>query len=102
MPNTFISKVKAERRILAVVNAHFQHDRQLAGLSNLAIDRWKQVVGQDASADIVMKLKELAEVCQSLSDRSHESLRPLNPAVNNKLEIEITALESLVCNNSQA
>lgn len=96
MANSFLNKVSAERRVLSVVNARFQGSEQLAGLSRSAIDLWQRTVGTRASDDVVAKLMVLAELCQSLSDRSHESFKPLNRAVEERLEAELLALKTAV------
>jgi hypothetical protein len=90
--NSFLNKVSAERRVLSLVNARFRGKDQLAGLSEASINLWQRNVGGQVSKDIVEPLLALAEVCQCLSDRSHESFRPLNPAVEDRLESTIGAL----------
>lgn len=96
MANSFLNKVSAERRILSVVNARFHGSEQLAGLSRSAIDLWQRTVDTRVSDDIVAKLMVLAELCQSLSDRSHESFKPLDPKVEDRLEAELLALKTAV------
>ncbi len=96
MASSFINKVSAERRVLSIVNARFRGSAQLAGLSRSAIELWQRTVGAQASDPVVAPLVELAELCQSLSDRSHESFRPLNPAVEQALEVALIALSTAV------
>ena len=96
MANSFMNKVSAERRVLSVVNARFRGDEQLAGLSKSAIDLCQRNVGAQATNDVVETLIILADLCQSLSDRSHESFRPLNPAVEERLEAALIALDTAV------
>ena len=96
MVNSFMSKVAAERRVLSIVNARFRGTEQLAGLSKPAIDLWQRTVGGQATEQMVAALLVLAELCQSLSDRSHESFKPLNPAVGRALDAALVALNAVV------
>lgn len=96
MPNSFLNKVSAERRVLSVINARFRGDKQLAGLSKSAIDLWQRKVGAQATDEVIETLIALADVCQSLSDRNHESFRPLNPEVEERLETALIALNTAV------
>jgi len=91
-----MNKVVAERRVLSIVNVHFHGRTQLSGLSKPAIELWQRTVGIQASNDIVAMLIVLAELCQSLSDRSHESFKPLNPDVDRSLEVGLVTLENAV------
>lgn len=77
MTNTFLNKVQAERRVLNLVNPHTPRERQLAGLSESAINDWQRRQGLVDTAAVVTVLRELAIACQSLSDRSHETFRPI-------------------------
>ena len=86
MNNSFLSKVAAERQVLAIVNAKFAGSRQLAGLSSDAIKYWQVKVAPSASERLVAALLVLGEVCQSLSNRSNESFKTLNPDVEARLE----------------
>lgn len=74
MNNTFINKVQAERRVLLSVNKYTTGVGQLTGLSSSAIEDW---VGRHAlvvaHSEVAIQLKGLAAVCQTLSDRSHET-----------------------------
>jgi hypothetical protein len=96
MANSFMSKVAAERRVLSIVNARFRGAEQLAGLSKSAIELWQRTVGDQAIEEVVATLIVLAELCQSLSDRSHESFKPLNPAVEQALDAALIALNAAV------
>ena len=96
MANSFMSKVAAERRALSIVNARFRGAEQLAGLSKSAIELWQRTVGGQAVEQVVATLIVLAELCQSLSDRSHESFKPLNPAVEQALDAALIALNAAV------
>ena len=94
MANSFLNKVSVERRILSVVNGRFRGAQQLAGLSRSAIELWQRTAGAQRSEDVVAHLMVLAELCQSLSDRSHESFNPLNSAVEERLDAELLSLET--------
>ncbi len=96
MANSFLNKVSAERRVLTVINARFRGAKQLAGLSKPAIDLWHRKVGDQANDDVIKKLLILGDLCQCLSDRSHESFKPLNPGVEEQLEDTLIALNSVV------
>ena len=96
MANSFINKVSAERRVLSVINARFRGDEQLAGLSKPAIHLWQRNVGPQASSELVEALVVLADLCQSLSDRSHESFRPLNPVMEERLDAALIVLDTAI------
>lgn len=96
MPNSFLNKVSAERRVLSVINTHFRGKEQLAGLSKSAINLWQRRVGASATHEVIEALTVLADVCQSLSDRSNESFTRLNPEVEKRLETELVALGAAV------
>ncbi len=96
MANSFMNKVAAERRVLSIVNTRFRGSAQLAGLSKPAIELWQRTVGAQASNDVIATLIDLAELCQSLSDRSHESFKPLNPLVEQTLEAALIVLNTAV------
>ena len=96
MANSFLNKVSAERRVLSIVNARFRGSEQLPGLSGPAIDLWKRKIADRASDEVIEILLVLSELCQTLSDRSHESFKPLNPAVEKSLEDALMALNGAV------
>jgi hypothetical protein len=102
MPNSFLNKVSAERRVLTVINAHFRGNKQLAGLSKSAIDLWQRKVGAQATDEIIEILVVLAGLCQSLSDRSHESFKPLNQELEEQLEAALITLNTVVLQLKQA
>jgi hypothetical protein len=89
MTNTFIRKVQAERRILAVINALTPGPRQLTGLSSAAIESWRRKAGIDGAGRLADRLLEIGGLCQCLSDRSNESFQSLDPMlvaqINQKL-----------------
>lgn len=96
MANSFLNKVSAERRVLYVINTRFRGDKQLAGLSKSAIDLWHRKVGAQTTDQVTKSLFVLADLCQCLSDRSHESFGPLNPDVEEQLENQLNTLNSAV------
>ncbi|MGA8088935.1 MAG: hypothetical protein WCA10_16795 [Terracidiphilus sp.] len=96
MTNSFLSKVSAERRVLSVVNAKTSGKLQLTGLSSAAIDLWRRKVGSEKTLDVVASLLALAELCQLLSDRSHETFKPIDTSLSAKLETHIAALQAAV------
>jgi hypothetical protein len=91
-----MNKVAAERNVLSIVNARFRDSDQLAGLSKAAIELWQRKMGSKTSNDVVATLIVLAELCQSLSDRSHESFRPLNPTLDQDLIMALNTLNDLL------
>ena len=96
MKNTFLNKVAAERAVLRIVNAHTSGVRQLAGLSWVAIDAWQRAIGTIGSQPLVDELKTISDLCQRLSDRSHETFQPLDPAVAQLINSRIQSLEQLL------
>jgi len=96
MTNTFLNKVSAERSVLAVVNARNAGSRQLTGLSSAAIELWRRKVGTEVTKDVVGPLVVLAELCQRLSDRSHETFEPLDASTAKRIESQLDALRSAV------
>ena len=81
MSNTFISKVLAEREILAIVNGRYPEHLQLFGLSSLAIEAWRGKVNLPRKHPLVNALVDLGMLTQTLSNRSNQSFTPLNPNV---------------------
>ena len=69
--NTFVRKVKAERRVLAVINSVTSGSRQLTGLSSAAIESWRRKAGIDGVDRVADSLLEIGVLCQCLSDRSN-------------------------------
>lgn len=92
MTNTFLSKVRAERKVLSVVNKLTPGVRQLTGLSSNAIQVWRQSAGIEAVERIALRLNKIAVLCQSLSDRSNESFWSLDPALLTRIDEELEAL----------
>lgn len=92
MRNTFINKVAVEREILRAVNSYTRGRRQLAGLSWSAIDAWQRAVSMPGIEPLVRDLKELSNLCQRLSDRSHETFEPLDPALYQAIQSRFAEL----------
>ena len=92
MKNTFLNRVSAERRVLSVVNAFLPINKQLTGLSEPAISRWRAVVGHDRTSSVNQILVAVAEQCQRLSDRSNETFMPIEKADSEKIEIQLVVL----------
>jgi DNA repair protein RadC len=86
MHNTFLNRVSAERRVLSVVNERLPRDKQLTGLSQAAIERWRSVVGIGKTSSLSARLITLAERCQRLSDRSNETFLPVEKLDSEKIE----------------
>lgn len=96
MTNTFLNRVSAERRVLAVVNAKTPKARQLTGLSRAAIQQWQVKVGFEQTADAFPELMKIAELCQRLSDRSHETFLPVDVSLSKQIEWHIKKLQTSV------
>ena len=96
MTNSFLNKVTAERNVLSVVNARTTGSRQLTGLSSAAIELWCRKVGTEATKDVAVSLVTLANLCQRLSDRSHETFQPLDPTFASKIESNLCILKTAV------
>jgi hypothetical protein len=96
MTNSFLNKVSAERSVLAVVNARTSGRLQLTGLSSAAIDLWRRKVGTEVTKDMVGPLVALAELCQRLSDRSHETFQPIDASLSAKIESHLCILRQAV------
>jgi len=92
MNNTFLNKVAAERKVLAVVNKKTPMANQLAGLSRAAIHQWRSKVGFEQNSDFFLEILKIAELCQSLSDRSHETFLPIEASMGANIERHIEKL----------
>ena len=92
MTNTFVSKVRAERKVLAVVNSLTPGVRQLTGLSAGAIEAWRRAAGVPGADRIAERLVTIAVLCHSLSDRSHESFWSLDPGLAARIDQELRDL----------
>jgi hypothetical protein len=96
MINSFLNKVSAERRVLAVVNAKTSGGHQLAGLSSAAIDLWRRKVGSEITADVAIPLIALADLCQLLSDRSHETFQTIDISLSERIESYMSILRDAI------
>ncbi|PTQ64633.1 hypothetical protein C8R26_1644 [Nitrosomonas oligotropha] len=96
MTNSFLNKVSAERRVLSVVNAKTSGSRQLTGLSLAAIDLWRRKVGSEITADVATPLIALADLCQLLSDRSHETFQSIDISLSEKIESHMSNLRAAI------
>lgn len=94
MNNTFINKVQAERRVLLIVNKYTPGVGQLTGLSSPAIEDW---AGRHALVvahrEVATQLKKLAAVCQTLSDRSHETFSMVEHDSFKSFDAKLLALQ---------
>lgn len=90
--NTFINKVAIERQILRSVNLYTKGARQLSGLSWSAIDIWQRAVPMQKAEPLVKDLKELSDLCQRISDRSHETFASIDPMLEQKIQSRIKLL----------
>lgn len=96
MTNTFLTRVSAERRVLAVVNEKMVRTNQLTGLSSAAISRWRTKIGFECTSTIYPILACVAELCQRLSDRSHETFLPLEAAHSEEIERQVSELRQRI------
>lgn len=96
MTNSFLNKVSAERTVLSVINTQTSGRLQLTGLSSAAINLWRSKVGTEGTKDVVGPLVALAELCQLLSDRSHETFQPIDASLTDKIESHLLALRLAV------
>lgn len=96
MTNSFLNKVTAERSVLSIVNARTPGKRQLTGLSSAAINLWCRKVGIEVTKDVVGPLVTLADLCQRLSDRSHETFQSIDPSFAEKIESHLCILRTAV------
>jgi len=101
MTNSFLNKVTAERSVLSVVNARTPGTLQLTGLSSAAIELWRRKIGTEATKDVAEPLIVLAELCQRLSDRSHETFQSLDTSLAERIELQLCVLKDAVANLSK-
>jgi hypothetical protein len=94
--NTFLNKVDAEREVLRIVNQVTTRRRQLAGLSAGAISNWQTRNDIPFDHDCIPLLLELADVCQTLSDRSNENFLPLPKGKNDAIHEGIKTLRNMI------
>lgn len=96
MTNSFLNKVSAERTVLTIVNVRTSGRLQLTGLSSAAIDLWRSKIGTETTKEVAGPLIALAELCQRLSDRSHETFQPIDASLSAKIESCLFALKHAV------
>ena len=96
MTNSFLNRVSAERSVLSVVNARTSGRMQLTGLSSAAIDLWRRKLGTEVTKDVMGPLAALAQLCQRLSDRSHETFQPIDASLSAKIESHLCVLRDAV------
>ena len=94
--NTFVNKVAAERAVLGVVNSRMPRNRELAGLSWASIESWQGALGYPAADPVVQELKQVSDLCQRLSDRSHETFEPIEPALATAISLHLETLMLLM------
>lgn len=93
MTNSFLNKVSAERKIISFVNQVTKGRLQLTGLSTLAISSWHEKNSPIISSEAVQCLLSLSDLCQRLSDRSHETFESLDEALGDSIEKKILDLK---------
>lgn len=101
LTNSFLNKVTAERRVLAIVNARYAGVRQLAGLSGAAIARWRVAVSNSGTDRLAEILTRLGVICQSLSNRSNESFDVLSSNVQGVIEAALNELRVAISEVAQ-
>lgn len=79
--NSFVNKVTAERAVLKVINEITSNEKQLCGLSTVAIEAWVLANARSSCDPLATELRELSGLCQRLSDRSHETFDPLDETI---------------------
>ncbi|QGP52292.1 hypothetical protein PsalN5692_04117 (plasmid) [Piscirickettsia salmonis] len=85
MSNDFINKVQAERRVLSAINKKYSKHNQLSGLSYSTIQLWCQKRKIPPNSNVSASIIKLADLCNSLSGRSHE----------NFIDVPINTLKSI-------
>ena len=96
MKNTFLNRVDAERKVLSIVNRYSSSDEQLAGLSSAAIADWQLRFSSTNRNDAATALRSLADACQVLSDRSHETFAIVEALAAEKFLDSCAGLEALL------
>ena len=94
--NSFLNKVSAERKVLATINNRLSRRMQLTGLSRVAISNWTSLVGINRSSELVSILTDLADACQTLSDRSNETFTSLDIKDSEKIDKKIGNLKAVL------
>lgn len=94
--NSFVNKVNAERAVLTIVNTHTSRNKQLAGLSWVAIDAWQRANQTVGTNPVINELKEISDLCQRLSDRSHETFEPLDASLVSVIASRMQSLKEML------
>jgi len=97
--NSFLRKVDAERSVLSVVNSYTTGSGQLSGLSGLSIYNWCSFHNISTTSHVSVRLHSLADLCNSLSDRSNESFVKLPIERHDRIKIEILMLNKILKSN---
>jgi mannitol-1-phosphate/altronate dehydrogenase len=57
---------------------------------------WRRKVGSEITEDVAVPLIALADLCQLLSDRSHETFQPIDITLSEKIESNLSVLRDAV------
>jgi hypothetical protein len=96
--NSFLRKVEAERQVLSIVNHHTKGKGQLTGLSNASIKNWCSFHGIEENNQVLISLLNLADLCNSLSDRSNENFTQIPTERMVKIKAEKLVLSDTLMN----
>lgn len=94
MKNSFFNKITFERKVVEAVNSTDSRDAQLPGLSQAAIATWERRTNRHNASELGDQLRRLGRLCQTLSDRSHESFRQLHPNTEAAIDDGLAVLRS--------
>lgn len=94
--NTFIRKVDAERKVLSIINIYTKGKGQLTGLSSAAINNWSLFHKVSGESSIFLSINLLADLCNSLSDRSNENFVKIPTERLIKIDMELIVLRKSV------
>lgn len=95
MSNIFVRKIQTERKVLKIINGISGNKSQLVGLTNNAIEIWKNQSELENLDAIVSVLNELAGLCGLLSSRSGEGINELTDERTWEIDPLIKKLKSL-------
>ena len=90
--NSFLRKVEAERNALSIVNHHTKGKGQLTGLSRASIGNWCSFHGISEDNKALTSLLALADLCNSLSNRSNESFIEIPAERLERIKVEESML----------
>lgn len=99
MKNTFLDKIKMERKVLKVINQASSSGAMLHGLSKPAIESWKKRSNLSNVHEITNLLLEISTKCSLLSHRSGELRPEATPEKFAEIENEIKKLRRLISTN---